>query len=47
MKKDKKLKDKFSFKTTQKLTLKTDPLGSYTGTPQDPKEEPVQDEDDL
>ena len=26
---------------------KTDPLGSYTGKPEDPSEEPVQDADDL
>lgn len=26
---------------------KTDPLGSYTGTPENPWEEPVQDADDL
>lgn len=25
----------------------TDPLGSYTGTPENPYEEPVQDVDDL
>ncbi len=25
----------------------TDPLGSYTGVPEDPYEEPVQDADDL
>lgn len=25
----------------------TDPQGSYTGVPQDPKEKPVQDADDL
>ena len=27
--------------------LVTDPLGSYTGRPLDPKEQPVQDADDL
>ncbi len=26
---------------------KTDPLGSYTGQPDDPHEKPVQDADDL
>ena len=25
----------------------TDPQGSYTGVPEDPKEQPVQDADDL
>lgn len=27
--------------------IKTDPLGSYTGTPEDKDDEPVQDADDL
>ena len=27
--------------------IPTDPLGSYTGRPEDPWEEPVQDADDL
>lgn len=27
--------------------IRTDPLGSYTGQPADPLEEPVQDADDL
>lgn len=27
--------------------LKTDPQGSYTGVPADPREKPVQDADDL
>ncbi len=27
--------------------VKTDPQGSYTGVPADPKEKPVQDADDL
>ena len=27
--------------------IDTDPLGSYTGTPDDPYEKPVQDADDL
>ncbi len=27
--------------------IDTDPLGSYTGVPDDPYEEPVQDVDDL
>ena len=27
--------------------IPTDPLGSYTGRPEDPTEEPVQDADDL
>ena len=26
---------------------KTDPAGSYTGQPEDPREKPVQDADDL
>ena len=26
---------------------KTDPMGSYTGVPEDPYDEPVQDADDL
>lgn len=28
-------------------TIKTDPMGSYTGRPEDPFENPVQDADDL
>lgn len=28
-------------------TSKTDPMGSYTGRPEDPHEIPVQDADDL
>lgn len=27
--------------------IETDPQGSYTGTPDDPEEKPVQDADDL
>lgn len=27
--------------------IQTDPLGSYTGIPEDPEEKPVQDADDL
>lgn len=27
--------------------IKTDPLGSYTGTPENPVDKPVQDADDL
>lgn len=29
------------------MNAKNDPLGSYTGVPEDPFEEPVQDADDL
>lgn len=31
----------------QEAPSKTDPLGSYTGRPEDPGEVPVQDADDL
>lgn len=31
----------------EKSSLKTDPQGSYTGTPKQPLEVPVQDADDL
>lgn len=30
-----------------KQIINTDPFGSYTGRPADPKEKPVQDADDL
>lgn len=29
------------------LNVDSDPLGSYTGVPQEPEEKPVQDADDL
>ena len=32
---------------TDKHPSKTDPLGSYTGMPENPDEKPVQDADDL
>lgn len=31
----------------KKEEISTDPFGSYTGRPADPKERPVQDADDL
>jgi hypothetical protein len=31
----------------KKKKINTDPLGSYTGVPEDPCEKPVQDADDL
>lgn len=31
----------------EKKKISTDPLGSYTGRPDDPYEKPVQDADDL
>ena len=34
-------------KKKKKFQSKTDPLGSYTGVPENPYEEPVQDADDL
>ncbi len=34
-------------KKREKETIITDPLGSWTGTPENPNEEPVQDVDDL
>lgn len=32
---------------TDMRSTETDPYGSYTGVPTDPKEKPVQDADDL
>ena len=32
---------------TSKPSINTDPLGSWTGTPDDPNDKPVQDADDL
>ena len=32
---------------TDMRSTETDPYGSYTGVPADPKEKPVQDADDL
>ena len=32
---------------TEKSRIDTDPLGSWTGTPDDPDDTPVQDVDDL
>ena len=32
---------------TVKSRIDTDPLGSWTGTPDDPNEMPIQDADDL
>ena len=34
-------------KKKKKFQSKTDPLGSYTGVPENPYEQPVQDADDL
>lgn len=34
-------------KKQQTDQIKTDPLGSWTGVPSDPWEEPIQDADDL
>ncbi len=31
----------------EKKKISTDPLGSYTGRPEDPDDKPVQDADDL
>ena len=31
----------------EKKRINTDPFGSYTGRPEDPKEKPIQDADDL
>jgi len=42
MKEQKEMKEKEKMKGTP-----TDPLGSYTGRPEDPYEIPVQDADDL
>ena len=36
-----------SVKSTGKKAIKSDVQGSYTGTPDDPYEKPVQDADDL
>ena len=36
-----------SIKATGKKAIKSDVQGSYTGTPADPYEKPVQDADDL
>ncbi|MBQ2756707.1 MAG: hypothetical protein IJF27_08540 [Oscillospiraceae bacterium] len=33
--------------TLETSAAKTDPMGSYTGKPQNEKEQPVQDADDL
>ena len=34
-------------KNDKKEVITTDPFGSYTGRPLDPKDKPVQDADDL
>lgn len=44
--KEKQKKDKLSY-FIEKSSINTDPLGSWTGTPDNPNEEPVQDVDDL
>ena len=36
-----------SLMETQPEQIVADPFGSYTGVPEDPKEKPVQDADDL
>jgi len=36
-----------TLKDMSRLAFSTDPLGSWTGVPTDPEEEPVQDADDL
>ena len=43
----KKLFSSDSLMGLQPQRIDTDPLGSYTGVPQEPEEEPVQDADDL
>ena len=40
-------KDKETTNSKSEDRIKTDPLGSYTGTPEDKDDEPVQDVDDL
>lgn len=40
-------KDKKTEHQRSEDRIKTDPLGSYTGTPEDKDDEPVQDADDL
>ncbi len=50
-KKQKRLRDRRPMEKAMELTnlshRKTDPQGSYTGQPLDPREKPVQDADDL
>ncbi len=40
-------KDKEKEKSRSEDRISTDPFGSYTGTPDDKDEEPIQDVDDL
>lgn len=40
-------KKKIPQKLIRREPSKTDPMGSYTGVPEDPYDEPVQDADDL
>lgn len=42
-----KLKAKVRFNEKSEMYSKTDPNGSYTGTPHDKNEKPIQDADDL
>ena len=35
------------YKKKNEEKISTDPFGSYTGRPVDPKDEPIQDADDL
>lgn len=39
--------DSFLSEFAKKSSIDTDPLGSWTGTPDDPNDMPVQDADDL
>jgi hypothetical protein len=46
-KKDREEKNKKEKCTSDGCKIETDPLGMWTGVPQDPNDEPVQDADDL
>ena len=43
----KKLGEEIAQEFVTRETIKTDPMGSWTGTPADPMETPTQDADDL
>ena len=43
----KKLGEEIAREFVTRDSLKSDPLGSWTGTPQDPNDKPTQDADDL
>lgn len=47
MKKKEKCKNVGASMSTRDNEINTDPLGSWTGSPDDPHEMPVQDADDL